>query len=53
MGCGSTGAALDRAADWSVLTTEDELWLAGLFPGRSLTPRSYRNSPGRRIAETT
>ena len=30
MDCGSTGAALDRAADWSVLTTEDELWLAGV-----------------------
>ena len=30
MGCGSTGSALDRAADWSVLTREDELWLAGV-----------------------
>ena len=29
MGCGSTGAALDRVADWLVLTTEDEPWLAG------------------------
>ena len=29
MGCGSTGAVLDRVVDWSVLTTEDESWLAG------------------------
>ena len=30
MGCGSTGASLDRVADWSVLTMEDEPWLAGV-----------------------
>ena len=29
MGCGSTGAVLDRVVDWSVLTTKDESWLAG------------------------
>ena len=29
MGCGSTGAVLDRVVDWSVLTTEVESWLAG------------------------
>ena len=29
MGCGSTEAVLDRVVDWSVLTTEDESWLAG------------------------
>ena len=30
MGCGSTGAALDRVADWLVPTMEDEPWLAGV-----------------------
>ena len=29
MGCGPTGAVLDRVADWSVLTTEDEPRLVG------------------------
>ena len=29
MGCGSTGAVLDRVVDWSVLNTKDESWLAG------------------------
>ena len=30
MGCGSTGAWLDRVADWSVVTMKDEPWLAGV-----------------------
>ena len=59
-GCGSTGAALDIVADWSVLTTEVEPWLAGvgctaaelhtwISFGR-FTPSSYCNFPGRKIA---
>ena len=30
MSCVSTGAVPDWVADWSVLTLEDELWLAGV-----------------------